>query len=57
MEMVARNDLVTDSRSGKPTDNAFIESFNRMKRVSREGLGEGLFANWRYADRPDRPWA
>ncbi len=29
--------------------DAIIPS-REMKRVSREGLGEGLFANWRYAD-------
>ena len=29
--------------------DAIIPS-SEMKRVSREGLGEGLFANWRYSD-------
>ncbi len=29
--------------------DAIIPS-REMKRVSREGLGEGLFANWRYSD-------
>ena len=33
--------------------DAIIPS-REMKRVSREGLGEGLFANWRYADVPAR---
>ena len=29
--------------------DAIIPS-REMKRVSHEGLGEGLFANWRYSD-------
>ncbi len=33
--------------------DAIIPS-REMKRVSREGLGEGLFANWRYSDIPAR---
>ena len=33
--------------------DAIIPS-REMKRVSREGLGEGLFANWRYSDVPTR---
>ncbi len=33
--------------------DAIIPS-REMKRVSKEGLGEGLFANWRYRDVADR---
>lgn len=33
--------------------DAIIPS-REMKRVSKKGLGEGLFANWRYTDPPNR---
>lgn len=33
--------------------DAIIPS-REMKRVSKKGLGEGLFANWRYSDPPNR---
>ena len=35
--------------------DAIIPS-HEMKRVSREGLGEGLFANWRYSDVATHAW-
>ena len=54
MEPFVRHAGVAAPLARVNVDTDAIIPSREMKRVSREGLGEGLFANWRYADAATR---